>query len=73
MPRGMVHFVDLARVKDELRPLCGAWHEDVTWTTLRTAMTCPACVRLLRAAGREGRPEDGGLGTSLPKVFGTGS
>ncbi len=37
----VIHFVDVARVRGELRPLCGAWHDHVTWTTLRTVMTCP--------------------------------
>ncbi len=49
----VIHFVDVARVRSELRPLCGAWHDDVTWTTLRAVVTCPACARLLR----EPRPE----------------
>ena len=43
-----IHFVDVSRLGTELRPVCGAWHDLVTWTTLREAMTCPACARLLR-------------------------
>ena len=55
MPRNVIHFVDAARIGTELRPVCGAWHDAVTWTTVRTLMTCPACARLLREAHPERR------------------
>lgn len=41
----VIHYVDVARMKDELRPVCGAWGDDVTWTTLPAIATCPQCVR----------------------------
>ena len=39
----VIHFVDVAHMKDELRPVCGAWGDEVTWTTLVSITTCPAC------------------------------
>jgi hypothetical protein len=44
----VIHFVDVARMKDELRPVCGAWGEDVTWTTIPAIMTCPECALAVR-------------------------
>jgi len=52
----VIHFVDVERLGAELRPICGAWSENVTWTTVRSVMTCPACARLLRVARPERRP-----------------
>jgi hypothetical protein len=46
----VIHFVDVARIKIELRPVCGDWSEEVTWTTVRSAVTCLACTRLLSVA-----------------------
>ncbi len=51
----VIHFVDVGSIGTELRPVCGAWGEHVTWTTLRSVMTCPACARLLRVARPERR------------------
>ncbi len=48
-----IHFVDPAGIRDELRPLCGAWSEDVSWTTVRAAASCPACARLMRVRSPE--------------------
>ncbi len=48
----VIHFVDVARIKDELRPVCGAWGEDVTWTTIRAIMTCPECALAVREKER---------------------
>ena len=44
----VIHFVEVGKIGTELRPVCGAWSEYVTWTTVRAVMTCPACERLLR-------------------------
>ncbi len=41
-----MHFID--RTQGEMRPVCGAWHDRVNWTTLPGITTCPACARLLR-------------------------
>jgi hypothetical protein len=49
----VIHFVDVGRTGAELRPVCGAWSECVTWTTVRSVMTCPACAHLLRVAQPE--------------------
>ena len=46
--RRVIHYVDVARMTDELRPLCGAWGDDVTWTTLPAIATCPQCARAWR-------------------------
>jgi hypothetical protein len=56
MPWNIIHYVDAARIDTELRPICGAWHDRVTWTTVRALMTCPACARLSRVAQPERRP-----------------
>ena len=48
----VIHFVDVAAMEDELRPVCGAWGEEVTWTTIPAIMTCPKCA----LAFREKRP-----------------
>jgi len=53
--RHEIHFVDLDRIGSELRPVCGAWSEHVTWTTIRGLVTCLACARRTRAA-RRGSP-----------------
>jgi hypothetical protein len=42
----VIHFVDAARIGAELRSACGEWSDHVTWTTLRSAVTCLACARL---------------------------
>ncbi len=44
----VIHFVDVARMDDELRPVCGAWGDEVTWTTILAVMTCPECALALR-------------------------
>jgi hypothetical protein len=59
-PRGLapvtvIHFVDVDRIETELRPVCGAWGDHVTWTTVRAVMTCPACARLVRIPQPERR------------------
>jgi hypothetical protein len=46
-----IHFID--RTWHDMRPICGAWHDGVNWTTVRRVVTCPACARLLRAQQRE--------------------
>jgi hypothetical protein len=51
----VIHFVDVKRIAQELRPVCGAWGDNVTWTTVRAVMTCPACARLVRVAQPERR------------------
>ena len=51
-----VHFVDPRRIGTELRPICGAWSDDITWTTVPQAMTCPACARLIRVPHPECHP-----------------
>jgi len=41
-------FVDWDRADAELRPLCGAWSETVTWTTILEIATCATCASLAR-------------------------
>lgn len=43
-----VHFVDVGQIGTELRPVCGSWSDDVTWTTIHSIVTCPLCARLVR-------------------------
>jgi hypothetical protein len=43
-----VHFVDIRQIGTELRPVCGSWSDDVTWTTIHSIVTCPLCARLVR-------------------------
>ncbi len=50
-----IHFVGPAGIGGELRPLCGAWSEDISWTTVRAAASCPACARLMRIRNPERR------------------
>ncbi len=47
----VIHFVDISRIDDELRPVCGAWSELVTWTTVPRVVTCLACAQRLQAGG----------------------
>jgi len=51
----VIHFVVVAKLGTDLRPVCGDWSDDVTWTTVQTLTTCPACARRLREA-RTGTP-----------------
>ena len=44
----VIHYVDVAHMQEELRPVCGAWGDEVTWTTLVGIATCPACASALR-------------------------
>lgn len=46
----VIHYVDVAHLEEELRPVCGAWGDEVTWTTLVGIATCPACASALRQA-----------------------
>lgn len=65
----LIHFVDYAKIGLELRPVCGAWSDDITWTTLGHAMTCPACARLARVAKPERRSAACAVKTSvLPEL-----
>ena len=50
----VIHFVDVTCMKDELRPVCGAWGEEVTWTTIPAVTTCPECALAVRQ-GKPGR------------------
>ena len=49
----IVHLIEIRSPAGELRPVCGAGREDVTWTTVRETVMCPACVRLDRTRARE--------------------
>jgi hypothetical protein len=37
----LVHFV--IETGGEVRPLCGDWGDDPSWTKIPDAATCPAC------------------------------
>lgn len=52
--RCVIHYVDVAHMEEELRPVCGAWGDEVTWTTLLTITTCPACAVALRRGNSTG-------------------
>ena len=49
----VIHYVDVARLTDELRPVCGAWADEVTWTTVPAITTCPQCARVWRELASE--------------------
>ncbi len=42
----MVHF--MIEVNGVVRPLCGDWGGSPSWTTVRTAVSCHACLARLR-------------------------
>ena len=46
--RSVIHYVDVEQVAEELRPVCGAWGDEVTWTTIVSVATCPDCALALR-------------------------
>lgn len=48
-----IHLVVPAHGLDEPLPVCGASSDDLTWTTLRQAMTCPECARVAGWPGSE--------------------
>jgi len=50
----VIHFVDVACMDDELRPVCGAWGDEVTWTTILAIMTCPDCALVVRGKQPDG-------------------
>ncbi len=52
----VIHYVDVAHMQEELRPVCGAWGDEVTWTTLLTIATSPACASALRMGDASNRP-----------------
>jgi hypothetical protein len=55
--RYVIHLVDVAALEDELRPVCGAWGEEVTWTTIPAITTCPQCaLAVLQKEARGSRP-----------------
>jgi hypothetical protein len=49
----ILHFAD--RASGDLRLVCGACNDGMSWTTLRAVVTCPACTRLLRVPRPERR------------------
>lgn len=69
----LIHFVDVARIGTELRPVCGAWSDDVTWTTVAGVVTCTACARLRRRGISAGDPQRRGDGASAPAAAGDGT
>ncbi len=69
----LIHFVDVARIGAELRPMCGAWSDDVTWTTVASVVTCSACARLLRRGTAAGDPRRREGGASEQVLAGDGT
>jgi hypothetical protein len=57
----VIHFVDVTKIETELRPVCGAWSELVTWTTVPGVTTCPACMASLGKRARRGVDQRRGL------------
>jgi hypothetical protein len=48
----LVHFA--IDSDGSVRPLCGDWDDDPSWTKYRRAVTCPAC--LVRLGDQDGPP-----------------
>ena len=58
-----IHFVDIRQIGTELRPVCGTWSDDVTWTTIHFVVTCPLCARLVR--GERSAPPVSSVGRTV--------
>jgi hypothetical protein len=63
---GHIHFLLAKSANAE--PACGDWSGTVNWTTAPGLVTCPKCIRRVRAqvsplASRAVRPEPDAVGT----------
>lgn len=50
----LIHLVDVAAIATELRPICGEWSDDVTWTTIPALTSCPRCMEARAKTGAAG-------------------
>ncbi len=52
----LLHFARLENPGHALRAACGAWRDPSNWTTERTRVTCPECLRRIEASAPPSPP-----------------